>query len=134
MHRIKSQFALLIIGTLFLTACGGGSSSLQNPQPSGTAVTVKFLGGTPLAVAQQVGTGSWASASLQNGTLNLTIPEGTSTYAIAYLCPTWQGMSPVSSENVIGATLTDATSYSVSCYVNPTLGTISGSANVSAIA
>ena len=85
-------------------------------------------------MAQQIGPSSWTTASLQNGALKLTVPQGTASYAIAYLCPTWQGMGPVNGEYVIEATTKDAPSYSVSCYVNPTLGTISGSANVSAIA
>jgi hypothetical protein len=132
-----SVCTLLLSGTLFLSACGGGSASSSNPPPpgpTGTAIAVQFTGGTPLAVAYQTGTGSWTTASLQSGFLNFTVPEGTSTYAVAYVCPTWQGMGPVSSEYILEATIKDPATFSVSCFMNPAVGTITGNVNVSAIA
>ncbi|HXY16404.1 MAG TPA: hypothetical protein VEI26_18075, partial [Terriglobales bacterium] len=136
MYRKWVSCALLFFSTLYIGGCGGGTGGSPNPTPpsEGTAVSIKFTGGGPLAVAQQTGTGTWSTASLQNGTLSLTVPQGTTNYAVAYLCPTWQGMGAVSSEYVIEATTKDATSYSLSCYVNPTVGTVTGNVNVSAIA
>lgn len=113
---------------------GSASATLSVNPPPGTQIAVKFTGGAPLAVAQQIGAGNWAAASLKNGSLNLTVPAGTSTYGIAYVCPTWQGMGPVSSEYAIYATTQDATSFTVSCFVNPTLATVTGNFDVSAIA
>jgi hypothetical protein len=129
--------ALLLSGTLFLSACGGGSSSSSNPPPqtpSGTAISAQFVGAAPTAVAYQTGTGNWTAASLQSGSLNFSVPQGTSTYSVAYVCPTWQGMGPVSNEYILEATTKDPATFSVSCFMNPTPGTITGNVNVSAIA
>jgi hypothetical protein len=64
-----------------LTGCGGGSSS---PMATGDMVTVTFSGPAPVALADQIGTGPWSAASLQGKQLNLTVPAGTSNYAIAW--------------------------------------------------
>lgn len=139
MLRKRKLFAFglfMLCGTVFLLGCGGGNSTSPGggTTPPGTQVAVTFTGGAPLVVADQIGTGTWAAATVQSGVLNLTIPQGTTTYGIAYLCPTYQGMGPVKPEYVLYATISDPTSYSVPCFAAPTTGTVTGSVKASSIA
>ncbi len=132
--------SLMLAVTIFFTGCGGSGSYSSggggsNPSPNTTAITVTFAGsGQPLAAATQFGTGAWTTATVTNKTLTLSVPNGTTNYAVAYVCPTWQGMGPVNPENVIEATVADGVAYTVSCYAAPATGTVTGSANASAIA
>ena len=132
------SFVALLAASFLMSACGGGNSSSgsnnNNPPPAtGTAISVSFGGAAPIALAEQIGTGNWTAASLQGSTLSFTVPSGTANYAIAYLCPTWQGMGPVNSEYVIEATTADATTYTAYCIPSFTPGTISGNFDASAI-
>lgn len=142
MRHNSSLISLLLSALIFLSACGGGSSPSSGGGGNGggggssnpTQVTATFSGPAPLVVADQIGTGSWTAATLQSSTLSLTIPAGTTTYGIAYLCPTFT--SPVSvsfdNENIVYLSTSDPTSIPLYCNQTPTLGTISG--NVDALA
>lgn len=135
--RQSVLYVLMATVVACLCGCGGGSSSSTPPlppPPTGTAMKVTFAGIAPLVVAEQIGTGAWAAATLQSGLLSFTLPQGTTTYAIAYVCPTVQGMGPLNYEYVIEATIQDGTTYAVSCRPVPTAGTVTGSVNASAIA
>jgi len=135
---ISGVLALFTIA--LMPACGGGGSSSGGgsnnnpPPPQGTQVSITFAGSAPTVVAEQIGTGSWASASLSGGVLSLTIPQGTSIYGIAYLCPQYQGMGPIIPENILYATTSDPTIYTLTCFTFPATGTVTGNVNVSAIA
>ncbi|HLY99802.1 MAG TPA: hypothetical protein VKT33_12150 [Candidatus Angelobacter sp.] len=99
----------------------------------GTMVTVTFTGGTPLAAATQSGTGTFTAATITGGKLSLTVPQGTTKYAIAWVCPGVAGSgNTVNSEFVIEATTQDPTSFSTSC-LGPATSTVTGSANASLI-
>jgi len=134
------SFVAMTVASLILSSCGGGSTSSNSGgsggNPTDTDVVFSFAGGVaPLAVAEQFGTGAWTKASAPtNGQLTVTVPNGTNNYAVAYVCPTWQGMGPVNQETIIEATLTDGTAFTVSCFQNPTPGVGTGSANGTAIA
>lgn len=134
MRLKKLRLSLVTIAIIAaFSGCGGGSSGSGGRTPTGTPITINFAGGAPLAAAAQIGTGAWATAATSGGQLTFSIPTGTTTYAVAYVCPTWQGMSPVNQEFVIEATTTDDTTYTVTCFQNPTTGTATGTASVSAI-
>ena len=133
----RKKFAIYV-GMVAITAgicgCGGGSTS-SVPPPTGTPVAVTFAGVAPLAVAVQTGTGKWATASASGGTLSFTVPKGTTTYAIAYVCPGYPGMgATVNSEYVIEASTQDSTTYSTTCLAFPATGSATGIADASVIA
>jgi hypothetical protein len=124
---------------LALSGCGGSSSGSGGGGGGGggggntpTTVTVSFAG-TPTALATQVGSGSFTAATLTSGTLTLSIPSGTTNFAVAYLC----GDDGYTQQTVIEASTLDGTSYSASycpsLATQPT-GTLTGSADASAIA
>jgi hypothetical protein len=122
---------LMIVVTMYDSGCGGGSSSSGGSTTSpGVRIAVTFGGGVaPQAVASQIGANSWSIASLQGQTLNLTLPDGTSKYGIAYVCGTGQYIS----EYVAYATPRDGSSYTVSCYQTPPLGVVNGTVDASVI-
>jgi hypothetical protein len=134
----KDWYKFAILGTttaitMFLCACGGSSSSGGTPPPTGTAIAVKFAGTAPVAVATQIGTNSWSAASLSSSSLDLTLPEGTTTYGIAYVCSTTQSGVPLNQENIVEATVQDGTTYQVNCAAAASAnGTATGSVDATA--
>jgi len=133
---MRTLIFILGISTLclpFATGCGGGSSSSSNPMEN--AVTVTFTGGTPTAVATQIGTGAFTLATLSGSSLTVMIPSGTQKYAIAYVCPPVPGFgNTVTSESIIEATIADGSAYTISCLGALPTGTATGNVNASAIA
>lgn len=139
---------VLAVGAGFLAGCGagsgtggssgGGGGTGQNP----TTVTVKVTGTTPAAVATRIGTGSFSAAAIQSGSLTITIPAGTSTFAVAYACPpstATVGTTQYSSalENVLEASTSDGTSFTMYCSpatATGSTGILTGSVDASAIA
>src|SRR5580698_9742594 len=124
---------------LIVSGCGGSSSGTGGGGGGGnggggntpTTVTVSFAG-TPSALATQVGSGAFTGATLTSGTLTLSIPSGTTNFAVAYICPDGGYIQQV----VYEASTLDGTSYSAlycaSTATEPT-GTLTGSGDVSAI-
>ncbi len=113
-------------------ASGGTPPALPTPTPIAApppTIAISFTDGTPTAVATQIGTGPFTLASLQNGTV--TLPAGTTKYAVAYVCPPI-GVFPAQIEFIIEAALQDGTAYSLSCF--PQASLISGSVQVDASA
>jgi len=110
---------------------GGGTGGGTGGGGSSTTVTYTFTGGTPTAVATQIGTGAYTQASLQSGALTLSIPSGTTNYSVAYVCPT----SISSIENVIDASIEDGTSFTEICnnWTAPQSGLATLQVNASAI-
>jgi hypothetical protein len=117
-----------------VAGCGGGSSSgppgccVANP----TTVTYTFTGGAPTALATQIGTGAYTQASLNSGRLTLSIPSGTTDYAVAYSCP-GNGIIASNGEFVLEASILDGTSFSRSCGPALTSGTATVQINAAAI-
>ncbi len=130
--------AALLSGCGSSGGSGGGGGGGGGMTPTGTPVTVTFStkGSMPTAVAEQIGSGAWTTASVQSGALNLTVPTGTTKYAVAFVCPPVLLQGTLDQENVIEATTSDPTSYTVDCYATtaPITGTATGSVNASAIA
>jgi hypothetical protein len=117
------------IAAIMAAGCGGGSTTVP---PQGTSVAITFGGTTmPQAVATQSGDGPFIAASLQGGNLLfLTLPNGTTKYGIAYVCPVFND------EFVFEATTQDATALTLNCPAarpSPTLGAATGSVDASAM-
>jgi hypothetical protein len=130
--RASDQVAgVVVLGLLvgMVAGCAAGHPT----GGGGSAVTVTFTGGTPLAVATQVG-GTGAFTTITPGN-HIAIPVSAGAnikYAIAYVCPPVPGLgNTVSSEFVIEATTQDSTAFTVSCLGSPSTGTATGSASSS---
>lgn len=99
-------------------------------------VSIKFNGSSmPTAVAAKTGTGAFTAQTLNGSTLTLSIPSGTSDYAVAFLCPTL-GTAPYTSqlEFVWEAATTDGTTLNFLCPYEPNLTlNFTGSLDASAI-
>lgn len=103
------------------------------PTPTST-VTVTFTNGTPTAAAVKMGSGAFTTASVQNNQTSFTLPAGTSSYALAYVCPP-EGLPGLMTTNefVIEATAADGTTYSTTCEGNPSTGSATGTVDATAI-
>jgi len=87
-----------------------------------TSVTFTFdtAGAMPSVVATRIGSGAFAKASLSSNVLALSIPEGTTDFAVAYLCPAYpyyEGGVEYSYnvQNVVEASVADWTSNTAVC-------------------
>ncbi len=140
------RVSVFSLAFLWLTGCGGSSSNGGGGGGGGgsepTIVTVTFAGGTPTAAATQIGSGSFAPAALSGSSLTLSVPSGTTNFAVAYVCPAQtEGGSPpfqLTSEFVVEATTGDGTSYSLfgcpyQLSAGSQTGTLTGSVDASAI-
>jgi hypothetical protein len=109
MSHQGARLAVLGVALLLIAGCGGGSNAGSNSGGSGggtggsgggngggngsgsgdqaTTVTFGFTGYTPTLVAVKVGSGNYTAQNLSSGKLTISIPSGTTTYSVAYLCP-----------------------------------------------
>jgi hypothetical protein len=140
----RLRFGILGLIAVLIAGCGGSGGGTNDCNGGGcvgggspTTVTLTFPIGTSL-VAAQIGSGAFTVQTLSANTLSLSIPNGTSNYAVAYLCPvenTGQGES--TEEAVWEASTTDGTSENLTCIYNPVstvgLGMLTGSLDASAI-
>jgi hypothetical protein len=139
MPGVRSRIWVLSVVSAFLLAgCGGGSVTGGGGGGGGnpTTVTLNFSANSlPLVVAAKIGSGAFTAQTLTGSSLTLTLPTGTSNYAVAYLCPTL-GTAPYTSqlEYVWEASVTDGSPLNLNCpyEVNPTLN-FTGSLDASAI-
>jgi hypothetical protein len=104
---------------------GGGGGGNDNPP---TQVTFTFSNPMPTTVATKIGSGAFAAATLSSGSVSVSLPSGTSDFAIAYACPSQTITSYGSSfqytpESVVEATVSDGTSYAFECLLESTAGT-----------
>lgn len=138
------RFAALMLMCAAFAGCGGNSNSGNGGGGGGngspTTVTVKFTGGMPLAVATQIGSGSFAPTTATSNAVTLTVPAGTDKFAIAYVCQTVNGFGSSQStytfQNVIEASTLDGNSFTQGCgSITPSgnTGTLTGSVDSSAI-
>jgi hypothetical protein len=134
MSASQLPFFLSIVAMASLAGCGGSPSSGGTGGGTGnpTTVTYTFTGGTPTALATQIGTGAYTQASLNSGTLTLNIPSGTTDYAVAYSCP-GNGIIAGNGEVMIEASILDGTSFSRNCGPALTSGTATVQINAAAI-
>jgi hypothetical protein len=116
--------ALCVVVMMSLAGCGGGSNSSSSGGGGGggggqspTTVTYTFTGGAPIAVASQIGAGAYAAATLQSSKLTLSIPNGTTDYAVAFACPSTAFIANFSSneEFVVQRSVLDGTSFTELC-------------------
>jgi hypothetical protein len=111
--------------------CGGSGSSTQGGGT--TTVTFPFSKGSPTVVAAKIGSGTFTSQSLNSGKLALSIPSGTTDFAIAYLCTS---TSFPTFERIFEANIADGTSFTLSCVApesTGSTGTLTGSVDATAI-
>ena len=129
-----------------IAGCGAGSGGNSTGGGGGggtpTTVTFSFRGGSPSAVAAKVGSGAFSAQTLSSGKLSLTIPSGTSNFAVAYVCPpidpnSTNVQSATTKQYVIEANTADGTSFTLPpCVFIATAsqpGTLSGSVDATAI-
>lgn len=140
------QGAIFAVGVGTITGCAGGPAGGNSggDGSSDTTVTFTFRGATPAAVASKTGSGSFTVAALSSGTLTLTIPSTTTTFAVAYVCPsidvTVSGtkIGQSTSQFVFEASTADGTSFTQACPLASTsssiqTGTLTGSIDASGI-
>jgi len=125
---------LFLVGSACVAGCGGSSGhSGGGGGGTSTTVTVSFASGTPTVVAAKIGTGAFSSQSLTAGKLTLSIPSGTTNFAVAYVC---SAPSVLAVEHIYEATLSDGTSFTLPCVLpedrSPT-GALTGNVDIAAI-
>ncbi len=138
MSRGMIRISLLSIALVLLAGCGGSSSGGSGGGGGNGPTTVTFtIDGTPTAVATKIGSGTFAAATLADNSLTLSLPEGTTNFAVAYVCPGYSdGNYQVTEEIVVESSTLDGTSYSESCTTTSSpgaTGTLTGSVDASAI-
>jgi len=131
---------------LVAAGCGGSSGSKGSGGGGGgggggpTTVTFKFTGGTPTAVATQIGAGSFTSVT-PSSSVTLSIPSGTNGFAVAYVCQEVLGTEENGTQitatwqMVIEASTLDGTTFSDACQGGSigSTGTLTGDLDASAI-
>ncbi len=139
MSVIHSRWFVAGLCAALITGCGGGGTTTGctgancNGGGNPTTVTFNFSGpNLPTTVAAKIGTGSFSAQTLSGNTLTLSIPSGTSNYAVAYLCPT---VAANQYEYVWEANTADGTSWTYTCEYNEsqTPPTLTGSLDASAV-
>jgi len=121
---------------LALAGCGGtGNSGGGSTGPTSTNVVYTFQGQPPSSIAAAIGGNAYTAASLQAGKLTLSIPNGTTNYSIAYVCPQAAGLGNlITAEYVIQASTSDGNSFSATCNeVSGSTGNATGKIDTSAI-
>lgn len=137
----------ILIGLVFslgwtVAGCGGGSGGNGGGGGGGgdsTTVTVKV--GTAVTAAAQIGTGAFTPAAITSGIVTVSVPHGTSNFAVAAACPLQTvGLNGTQytliEENVLEASIADGTSLSLPCATAETItkGSLTGNVDASAIA
>ena len=154
-----ARLAVLGVALLLIAGCGGGSNAGSNSGGSGggtggsgggngggngggsgdqaTTITFNFLSGTPTQLAVKVGSGNYTAETLTSNKLTISIPSGTTTYSIAYLCPPYPNSNSYEGENIQFDSIEDGTTTSGSCVgasngTTPTMGDLTGTVNATA--
>jgi hypothetical protein len=142
-HELRRSIshALLISALLPVVACGGGSGVAKNTSQNGTNLTVTFANSVfPTAVAEKFGDGAWSAVAVPTtNPLTVVLPQGTTNFGFAYVCPQFTRTSPLGStqqndESVIEADVSDGSGYTVTCGDNPPTGTVTGTYSASSLA
>ena len=128
---------------LLVAGCGGGSGGGSTGGGGGgnsTTVTFKFNGATPVAAAGKIGSGAFTAETIHSGSLSLSIPNGTTNFALAYACPPLVQTAGnlqflLNEEFVIEASTADGSTFNAVCRETPTApqtGTLTASVDASA--
>jgi hypothetical protein len=154
------RLSVLGVVLLLIAGCGGGSNAASNSGGSGggtggsgggngggngggsgdqsTTITFNFLSGTPTQLAVKVGSGNYTAETLTSNKLTISIPSGTTTYSIAYVCPPAPNSNSFVQENIQFDSIEDGTTASGSCVgplngiTTPAMGNLTGTVNASA--
>jgi len=119
-----------------LAGCGGsGNPGGGSTGPTSTNVVYTFQGQSPSSIAVAIGGNAYTAVSLQSGKLTLSIPNGTTNYSLAYVCPQAAGLGNlITAEYVIQASTSDGNSFSTTCNeVSGSTGSATGKIDTSAI-
>ena len=141
------RFCLLGSLASLVAGCGGSSGGSGGSTGGGggnnsTTVTVTFPGTPPKAIAAKIGSGAFAAQAIHSGVVTLSIPSGTTNFAVAFACtpvPVTSGGTQIgqtTQESVIEATTADGPSLSETCAdMLPSfqIGLLTGSVDASAI-
>lgn len=139
LSRMSCSAIITLIITTAMAGCSGSPSMSGGGGGGGnsTTVTFNFTAPMPSAIATQIGSGAFTTATLSNNTVTLSIPEGTTNFAAAFVCPsTTSGTYTINEEFLLIASITDGTTYSEQCYPappSPQMGTMTGAVDASAI-
>ncbi len=117
------RVSILAVLPVLAAGCGGTVSGSGSSGGSPTTVKMTFTPATPTAVAVQIGAGAYTTQTLSSGVLSFSLPSGTSTYAVAYICTpaalTENGQQYATTmETVVEASTADATSLVEQCFYN----------------
>jgi hypothetical protein len=153
-----ARLSALGVALLLVAGCGGGSNTGSNSGGSGggtggsgggngggngggsgdqpTTVTFTFISGAPTQLAVKVGSGNYTAATLTSNKLTISIPSGTTTYSIAYLCPPAPNSNSFEQENIQFDSIEDGTTASGACFApsndTPAMGDLTGTVNANA--
>lgn len=139
------RWSALVLVVAWIAGCGGrtsGSGSTGGGGTNSTTVTVKFPGTAPIAVAAKIGSGVFTAETLSSGILSISIPGGTSTFAVAFVCPPTPVLSNSTQigqtlqETVMEASAADGPSFTQTCaepLPPPQTATLTGSVDATAI-
>lgn len=98
------RWSVLGLALLLITGCGGSSGGAGSGGSGGgngggngggsgdqaTTITFGFISGTPTQVAVKVGSGNYTLENPTSNKLTISVPSGTATYSVAFLCPPFQ--------------------------------------------
>ncbi|HEY1578303.1 MAG TPA: hypothetical protein VGF82_14640 [Terracidiphilus sp.] len=121
------------LGVVLIAGCGGSSGGGSTGGGDAATVSISFSTATPTVVAAKIGAGSFSPQSLNGEKLSLSIPAGTTDFAVAYLCtaPSFPAF-----ERIFEATTADGSSFTLPCPANASpdsTGTLTGSVDAGAI-
>jgi hypothetical protein len=130
MSSALPRLSLLASVLVVVAGCGGsgGNTGGGGGGQAPTLVTFTISGSTPTAVATQVGSGAFTAATLTSGKMTLSLPDGTTNFAVAYLCPGFS-LGPnftESQEYLKYASSLDGTEYGGACFGDGTTGPVGG--------
>jgi hypothetical protein len=150
------RLSVLGVALLLIAGCGGGSNAGSNSGGSGggtggsggsgggsgdqpTTVTFSFISGTPTLVAVKVGSGNYTLENPTSNKLTISVPSGTTTYSVAYLCPPFQQepndmleLEFIQFESIQDGTAVDGICPGQVNGTTPTMGNLTGTMDASA--
>lgn len=118
-----------------IAGCGGKLTGIGGSQ---TVVTISFQPVSPVAVATKTGSGAFKMAAVLSNAVTISVPEGTTDFAVAYLCPSYTASGVTFQRQfVFEASVEDGTAFDGSCInpatIQPPTGTLSGTVDATAI-